>query len=430
MTMTMTRSEPTEAEVRAEVRAWLEANWDPNLSLIEWRTKLVDAGWGAPSWPEDYYGRGLAPAFDAVVDQEIRRIGAVGVARTGIRRLASATLLAHGSDAQKRKFLRRTLTGEDAWCQLFSEPGSGSDLAGATTRAELKNGRWVINGQKVWTTSAHLADWGLLLARTDWDVPKHQGLSYFLIDMHQSGVEVRPLRQMNGHASFNQVFFTDADVAPEHQVGELGEGWAVATTTLMHERRGADGVGTVGRGAEPSAPDREGRIYDEERAEIATVMEPYKWYPQRAGRVDLVLERAKSTGKINDPVVRQEIAKLLILARSAEWTARRARAAQAAGQPQGPEGSLGKLAASHVARAAARVHTIISGADAMLAGENGPMNGVIAEILVSVPAVSIAGGTDEIQRNIIAERVLRMPKEPGAADERRPFREIPRNVGG
>jgi alkylation response protein AidB-like acyl-CoA dehydrogenase len=428
LTATGTRSEPTEADIRAEVRAWLEANWSPDLGLIEWRTKLVDAGWGAPSWPKDCYGRDLAPAFDAVVDQEIRRAGAVGVARTGIRRLASATLLAHGSDAQKRKFLRRTLTGEDAWCQLFSEPGSGSDLAGATTRAELKNGRWVINGQKVWTTSAHLADWGLLLARTDWDKPKHQGLSYFLIEMHQPGVEVRPLRQMNGHASFNQVFFTDADVAPEHLVGELGEGWAVATTTLMHERRGADGVGGGGRGAEASAaPDRQGRIYDEERAEIATVMEPYKWYPQRAGRVDLVLKRAKETGKIADPVVRQEIAKLLILARTAEWTARRARAAQAQGQPQGPEGSLGKLASSHVARAAARVHTLISGADAMLAGEDGAMEGVIAEILVSVPAVSIAGGTDEIQRNIIAERVLRMPKEPGSTDDR-PFREIPKNT--
>jgi hypothetical protein len=195
----------------------------------------------------------------------------------------------------------------------------------------------------------------------------------------------------------------------------------------MHERRGADGVGAVGRGAEPV--EREGRIYDEERAEAATVMAPYKWYPQRAGRVDLVIKRAKQTGKLADPVVRQEIAKLLTLARCAEWTARRARAAQVAGRPQGPEGSLGKLAASHVARAAARVHTLISGADAMLSADDGPEAGIIAEILISVPAVSIAGGTDEIQRNIIAERVLRMPKEPGS-DADRPFREVPRNVVG
>ena len=222
----------------------------------------------------------------------MQRIGAVGVAKTGIRRLAAATLLVHGSDMQKEKFLRRSLTGEDTWCQLFSEPGSGSDLAGATTRAEFKGNRWVINGQKVWTTSAHHADWGLLLARTDSNVPKHQGLSYFVLDIRQPGVEVHPLRQMNGYASFNQVFFTDAEVPPEMLVSEVGRGWAVATTTLMHERRGADGMRTWGMSSE-----RAGRIYDEERAENATVMEPYKWYPQRAGRVDLVLERAKATGR-------------------------------------------------------------------------------------------------------------------------------------
>jgi alkylation response protein AidB-like acyl-CoA dehydrogenase len=227
---------------------------------------------------------------------------------------------------------------------------------------------------------------------------------------------------MNGHASFNQVFLTDAEVLPEHLVLDVGKGWAVATTTLMHERREADGVRTWGQ-----ASDRKGRIYDEERAENATVMEPYKWYPQRAGRVDLVIERAKAAGVNADPVVRQEIAKLLVLAKSAEWTARRARAAQMQGRPQGPEGSLGKLASSHVARAAARVHTLISGADAMLTGEDGPMNGLIAEILISVPAGSIAGGTDEIQRNIISERVLGMPKEP-RTDNDRPFRDVPKNL--
>jgi alkylation response protein AidB-like acyl-CoA dehydrogenase len=168
-------------------------------------------------------------------------------------------------------------------------------------------------------------------------------------------------------------------------------------------------------------------VYEEERAEIATVMEPYKWYPQRAGRVDLVLERAKATGRIADPVVRQEIARLLTLSKTAEWTARRARAAQLAGRPPGPEGSLGKLVGSHVARAAARVHTLITGADAMLAGEDAPMGGLIAEILVSVPAGSIAGGTDEIQRNIISERVLGMPKEP-RTDTDRPFRDVPKNL--
>jgi alkylation response protein AidB-like acyl-CoA dehydrogenase len=421
MTETLTIIEPTEASVRAEVRAWLEANWNPDLGLVEWREKLIDSGWGVPGWPKAWFGRELPSVLEQVVHQEIRRIGAVGVATSGIRGLAAQTLLAHGTDWQKEKFLRRGLTGEDNWCQLFSEPGSGSDLAGAMTKAEFQGNRWVINGQKVWTTSAHHADWGLLLARTDWDAPKHRGLSFFILPMHQSGVEVHPLRQMNGHASFNQVFFTDAELPPEHQVGELGEGWAVANTTLMHERRGADRFASWG-----TASEGKGRIYDEERAEAATAAEPYKWYPQRAGRVDLVLTRARETGAIDDPVVRQEIAKLLTLAKSAEWTARRARAAQLQGRPQGPEGSLGKLAASHVARAAAHVHTLISGADAMLSGKDGPMDGLIAEILVSVPAGSIAGGTDEIQRNIISERVLRMPKEP-AVDTDRPFRDVRRN---
>ena len=400
-------SEPTEEAVRAEVRAWLEANWDPERGLVEWRNMLADSGWGVPQWPKRWYGRDLPEKLAPVVDEEFRRIGAVGVAKAGIRTLAAATILAHGTDFHKEKYLRRILTGEDTWCQLFSEPGSGSDLAAAVTRADFKGNKWVINGQKVWTTSAHRAHWGLLLARANWDVPKHKGLAYFILDMKQPGVQVHPLKQMNGHASFNQVFFTDAIVEPEFMVAEVGDGWAVATTTLMHERRSADSLR-----AWATASDRKGRIYDEERAEVATTMEPYKWYPQRAGRVDLVLERAKATGKISDPVVRQEIARLLILSKAAEWTARRARAAQELGRPQGPEGSLGKLVSSHVARAAARVHTHLSGADALLSGEDGPLGGVIAEILVSVPATSIAGGTDEIQHNIIAERVLGLPREP------------------
>lgn len=415
-------TEWTEASVRAAVRSWLEANWNPELSLVEWRGKLADAGWGMPTWPKKWYGQDLPQALAFVVEEEFQRIGAVGTAKAGIRLLAAATILEHGTDMHKEKFLRRILTGEDTWCQLFSEPGSGSDLAGAMTRAEMRGNKWVINGQKVWTTSAHKADWGLLLARTDWDVPKHQGLSYFILNMRQPGVVVQPLRQMNGHASFNQVFITDAEIEPEFQVGKLGEGWKVATTTLMHERRNADGLRSWA-----TASTRKGRIYDEERAEIATVMEPYKWYPQRAGRVDLIVERAKATGTNTDPVVRQEIARLLTMAKAAEWMARRARAAQELGRPQGPEGSLGKLIASHVARQAARVHTMISGADAMLAGEDGPMNGLIAEILVSVPATSIAGGTDEIQRNIISERVLGMPKEP-SFDTGKPFRDVPKNT--
>jgi alkylation response protein AidB-like acyl-CoA dehydrogenase len=413
-------SKVSETGVRAEVCAWLAANWDPEMSLVAWRNKLVDSGWGMPQWPEAWYGRGLPLGLVRAVEEEFARIGAVGVAKSGVRLLAAATLLEHGTDRQKERFLRRILTGEDTWCQLFSEPGSGSDLAGATTRADLHGDYWLLNGQKVWTTSAHHADHGLLLARTDWDAPKHEGLSYFVIDIKQPGVEVQPLKQMNGHASFNQVFFTDAHVPAENLIGRIGEGWKVAMTTLAHERRGADGLSAPSkRGA------RTGRIYVEERRELETANQPYKWYPQRAGRVDLIIDRAKETGANKDPHVRQEIAKLMILAKSAEWTARRARAAQQHGRPQGPEGSLGKLAASHVARAAAHVHTLMTGAEAMLTGTGSPRDGIIAEILVSVPAVSIAGGTDEIQRNIIAERVLGLPKEPRF--DTGPFRKVRRN---
>ncbi len=410
-------------KLRLEVRAWLAGNWSPDLDLVAWRTKLVDSGWGEPGWPEGWFGRGLPPDAVRVVDEEFRRAGAVGVARTGPRGLAAATILAHGDDRQKETFLRRILTGEDVWCQLFSEPGSGSDLAAAATRADFIDGRWIVNGQKLWTTSAHHADWGLLLARTDWDAPKHQGLSYFLIDMRQPGVVVQPLKQMNGHASFNQVFFTDAVVASEHLLGERGGGWPVALTTLMHERRGFDPQAMRRAAAAP----RVGRIYEQERVETAAAMEPYKWYPQRAGRVDLVMERAQAAGRLGDPVVRQEIAKLICLQRSVEWTAERARTAMAQGETPGPEGSLGKLAVSIVARAAARVHTLISGAEAMLCEEDGEMGGLVAEILLSVPAISIAGGTDEIQRNIIAERVLKMPKETSEW-EGKPFRDVPRNA--
>jgi len=414
-------SEPTHEAVRQELRAWLETNWDPDLSLIEWRNRLADSGWGCPSWPVEWHGRGLPVEFEGLVSEEFRRAGAVGVPQGVGTGLAAVTILEHGSDDLKRRLLRPTLTGEASWCQLFSEPGSGSDLAGLTARADPDGeGGFLVNGQKVWNTSAHHATYGLLLARTDWDVPKHQGITYFVLEMHQPGVAVRPLRQMNGHASFNEVFMTDARVSAEDVVGEVGRGWGVALTTLAHERRLA---GLFGGSRDLG----EGRALDEYRAEQTEMLAPYVWYPQRAGRVDLIVERARETGRNADPVVRQEIARLLSLARASEWTAQRAREARKLGRPPGAEGSLGKLCGSHIARAASRVHTLISGADAMLTGADGAEGGLIAEVLVSVPGQSIAGGTDEIQRNIIAERQLGLPKDP-AADIGKPFRDVPKNV--
>ena len=406
-------------EITQQVNRWLTENWDPDAGLVQWRTRLAESGWGSAHWPEDYFGKGLSVEISAAIEDVFADFGAVGTAQTGVRMLAAATLLEHGNHEQKREYLRRILTGEDHWCQLFSEPGSGSDLAGATTRADLDGDEYIINGQKVWNTSAHHAHYGLLIARTDWDEAKHKGLSYFIINMHQPGVEVRQLSQMNGHASFNEVFFTDARIPRANLISTAGNGWQVAMTTLAHERRSFD------RNRENKKVKQKGNIFIELKKELDISNEPYTWYPQRAGRVDLVMQRAQETGAINDPVQRQEIARLHILSESAKWTAQRAKAAQKAGKPQGPEGSLGKLVASEIARLAARVHTNISANDALLTGPTSVHDGVVAEILVSVPAVSIAGGTDEIQRNIIAERVLGLPKEP-RFDEG-PFRNVQRN---
>jgi alkylation response protein AidB-like acyl-CoA dehydrogenase len=414
----------TADDARADVRGWLEANWDPDLTLVEWRSRLADSGWGCPTWPVQWYGRGLPPAMAEVVAAELDRVGAVGTpAGSGIG-LAAPTILEHGSDDLKARLLRPIVTGEHTWCQLFSEPGSGSDLAGLTTRAERDGDEWVISGQKVWNTSAHHAQFGMLLARTDWDVPKHRGITYFAVEMQQPGVEVRPLRQMNGHASFNEVWFDDARVSSSNVVGDVGNGWAVALATLAHERR----FNPAPRPSSDRGAGRAGRAHREAAAETAEHYEPYKWYPQRAGRVDLVPERAKVTGANADPRVRTDIARLTELVRVSQWTAQRARAARALGRPPGPEGSLGKLGSSDIARAAARLHGRIAGAHGMLRGDDDGTGGIVAEVLVSVPAVSIAGGTDEIQRNILGERILGLPKEP-QVDRDLPFRDVPRNAG-
>ncbi|CAN5821883.1 MAG: acyl-CoA dehydrogenase family protein [Ilumatobacteraceae bacterium] len=378
-------------DVRAEVRAWLAEHWDPDLALVDWRRTLLDSGWAVPTWPEEWFGRGLSAADGAVVAAELAGAGAVGPAVGAGMALAAPTLLAHGSDELQRRVLPPTVTGEQTWCQLFSEPTNGSDLAGLITRAELDGDTWVVNGQKVWSTSAHHADHGLLLARTDRDVPKHAGITCFVLPMRQAGAEVRPLRQMNGHASFNEVFLTDARVPADNVVGAPGQGWAVAMTTLANER----GFATMRR---PRFDRSSGRTAREAAAEADAYFATYSWYPQRAGRADLVMER--SVG--GDALGRQTAAALHALARAHEWTARRA----ASRRSPGPAGSLGKLAASQVARASAAAHSRLAGAAGMLT----EVDPVVAEVLVSVPAQSIAGGTDEIQRNIVGERVLGLPR--------------------
>ncbi len=392
--------------VRSEFGSWLGSAWDPELPLLDWRQRLVDSGWAVPSWPTRWHGRDLPAWADRVVGEELGRRGVVGPPIGPGMRLAAPTLLTHGADRLKGDLLRDTLVGAATWCQLFSEPGAGSDLAGLTTRAERDGDEWVVNGQKVWTTSAHHADFGMLLARTDWDAPKHEGLSYFALPMDQPGVEVRPIVQMNEYTSFNEVFLTDARIPHVNTVGTPGEGWAVARTTLAHERQFA----TLRR---PNYSEQvKGRTVREADTEAAELFATYVWYPQRAGRADLAVSRAQQAGVNQEPVVRQEIARLISLVRANTWSAARARAARRLGRPPGPEGSIGKLAASEVARRSARVHTLISGARAMLTEGAGDHDETIAEVLVSTPAQSIAGGTDEIQRNIIGEKILGLPREP------------------
>ena len=342
--------------------------------------------------------------------------------------LAANTILAHGSDELKATYLRPIVTGEHKWCQLFSEPGSGSDLAGLTTRAVRDGDEWVVNGQKVWNTGAHKAQYGMLLARTDWDVPKHRGITFFVVDMRQPGIEVRPLRQMNGHASFNEVFLSDARVRHDHVVGAVNGGWAAATTTLMHERGMAAGIGQRrggGRSPRPAAPP--GRTRREADAETAAYQETYKWYPQRAGRIDLIEGQARAHGRADDPVDPPGHRLGPGLRAVGPLDGQAGRAARAAGKQPGPEGSLGKLSSSVTARAAHRTHTLIVGAHGMLSGPDTDAGGLVAEILVSTPAQSIAGGTDEIQRNIMGERVLGLPKEP-SVDTDVAFRDVRTNT--
>ncbi len=397
-----------------EVETWIDEHWDPDRPLLEWRTLLADSGWGCPTWPVEWFGRGLDETAGAAVREVFRTRDVVGPAGGSAMTLAAPTLLALASDDLKGRLLRDMITGALTWCQLFSEPGNGSDLAGLTTRADRDGDEWVVNGQKLWTTGAHTADYGMLLARTDWDVPKHRGITYFALPMKQPGIEVRGVHQMNGHRSFNEVFLTDARVGHADVVGDVGDGWRGALTTLSYER----GLGA--RATRESVP--VGRTRTEAAAEYEAYNRTYIWYPQRAGRVDLAAPRARETHRADDSVIRQQVADLHTLDRVAAWTVARASAARAAGRQPGPEGSIAKLMGSEIARRSNSTHTAIAGATGMLAPPDAP-DPMVAEVLVSTPAASIAGGTDEIQHNIIGERTLGLAKEP-SVDSKLPFREV------
>lgn len=409
----------TESDIESEVLEWFHGAWDPDVSLLEWRTRLLESGWAVPSYAPEWHGKGMPHWVDRVAHATIRRAGGVTLPLGAGSSLAAPTLYEHASDELNRRVLGPALTGEHTWCQLFSEPGAGSDLAGLMATATLDGDTWIVNGQKVWNTSAHHADMAILVARTDWEAVKHQGITYFVLDMRQPGVEVRPIEQMNYHNSFNEVFLTDAEIPAANVVGEVGGGWAVARATLAHERRYA-GDRSISLGSTAR-----GRVIDEFRAEYAEYNKTYEWYPQRMGRPDLVLDRARAAARLSDPVLRDDIMRLYAFEKSANWTAERAKANRALGKPPGSEGSIGKLATSEVARRCNDLHGRIAGAAGMLKVADDPVHATIAEILVSTPAQSIAGGTDEIQHNIIGEGILGLPREP-AADRGVPFREVGR----
>jgi len=402
----------------AEAREWFHQHWDPDLSLGEWWRRLAESGWGFPTWPPGWYGRGLAPHLARAVNDARREVGAVGPPAGIAQNLAGPTIIAHGTDEQKRRWLPGIVGGE-IWCQLFSEPGAGSDLASAQTRAVRDGDEWVVNGQKVWTSGAQVAVHGILVARTDPSVPKHEGLSYFVIDMDQPGIEVRPIREMSGRAIFNEVFFTDARVPAANLVGAPGDGWAVALTTLANERTmlGAGSFGSAGASASISRPDLGARVGDLARpgdggAEAA-----------HAGAAALVFEALGQFGRAGDAVVRQELAQLYTLLEIARYTDLRARAAIDAGGRPGPEVSVGKLAASHLLRTMRDTLYRLCGPAATLWGDDAPLGGRVHDIGFASYLVSIGGGTDQIQRNIIGERVLGLPREP-RADKGVPFVEL------
>jgi alkylation response protein AidB-like acyl-CoA dehydrogenase len=412
----------TEDLVRDEVRAWLAENWDPDVTLADWWKRLAESGWAMPHWPAEWYGKGLPRELSAVVAKELSAAGAVGPPSGLGLLLAGPTILTHGNDEQKRRYLEPILDGQEGWCQLFSEPGAGSDLASLQCRAERDGDEWIVNGQKVWTSGAQVADLGMLIARTDPNAPKHKGITYFVIEMDQPGIDVRPLREMTGRALFNEVFFDDARVPDSARIGELGEGWAVANTTLANERAGlgSGGSGAVG-GAAPGAKARMlgRRVGDLAKAPAARMSAAQP----KSGQ--MFQDVAREFGRNTDPVVRQRLAQLYMLTEIGRYTALRSRAAKAQGRAPGPEANTAKLMMSRITRLSRDLGLELLGAHGMLMSKDAPLHGALQEMSLFAPAVSIYGGSDEIQKNIIGERVLGLPKEPDAdRNKTMPFREL------
>jgi alkylation response protein AidB-like acyl-CoA dehydrogenase len=426
------------ADLLDELDAWLDANWDPDLTVAEWWRRLGTSGWGAPALPEHAYGKGLSRNDAIAVGQRIVARGAVPAPGGLGMLLAAPTIAVHGNQEQIERYVLPIVTGQQAWCQLFSEPGAGSDLAGLGTRAVKDGEEWLVNGQKVWTSGGQIADMGMLIARTNADVPKHQGITWFAFDMHQpEAVDVRPLREMTGRALFNEVFLSEARVADDAIIGGTNNGWAVANTTLMFERAG---LGAGGHSAAALA--NAGTVAGDLPKRIGDFVRPSSpggaGGAMAAGMVKLLTSLARENGMIDDLNFRQDLMKLHTLHEVGRMLTMRVKAEKAAGRDIVAAPNIGKLSMSEIMRQSRDLGMRVAGMNGTLhaySAEQRQANegaGVpattpfITELALFAQGPPIYGGTDQVQRNILGERALGLPKEPNN-DRTMTWAQLPKN---
>ena len=413
-----------------DARAWVAESWSTDLTLREWWQRLADAGYAFPTWPKGKGGIGASAGDARAISEVLGAAGAVGPPGGLGQMMGGPVVLEHGTEEQQDRWVPKLAAGLESWCQLFSEPGAGSDLASLSTRAVRDGDVWIVNGQKVWTSGAVTADRGMLVARTDPDQPKHRGITYFIIDMDQPGIEVRPLKQMDGGATFNEVFFSDAVVSNEAVVGSVNNGWMVAVSTLAYERQGIGGRGGAGGMAMVGGPGEKNGALDQP---ISVLMEASQRRAgeqaaaMAAGSVSALIELGREFSRTGDAVIRDRLASMYAMSEAHRFSTLRMRAAAAKGKMPGPEVSTGKLLSSALGRRARDLSLAIEGPYGTLMGEDAPQGGRFQQQALRTQSSSIAGGTDEVQRNILGERVLGLPKEP-QVDRDQPFKDIPRSA--
>ena len=441
--MTDTASAPPPSDidsdaVRAEVEAFCDEHWDPGLEVGQWWRRLAAAGYAHPMLPVPAGGLGYGQDQAALVSLVLAERAVLGPPGGLGRMLAAPTIAIHGTPTQIEQFVPEILDGRVGWCQLFSEPNAGSDLASLQCRAERDGDEWVISGQKVWTSGGQAADRGMLLARTDPSLPKHAGISWFAFDMDQSGVDVRPLTEMTGRALFNEVFIDEARVSDSALIGGLNNGWRVGNTTLMVERAS---LGSSGRKPPELIPGPKGGVLSQRAGDfVARSMQDFDGVPSLG--IDLwwrLVDLARKNGTVAGRVLRDdlmhlysliEINRLSIQRAKAGGRARaaRERSEQGAGDSASAAApNIAKLTMSELSRSFRDIGLRVIGADGMLMGDSDAQSrGHIGELALFSPAPSIYGGTDQVQRNIIGERVLGLPREPGPPRDT-PYNELPKN---